>query len=136
MTLMDWLNLLALPFGLAALSAVTWAATHGAIYLRERAHNERLARLVDGIGRIAGDIQGQLQALPPGAGVAEVKAAAIAAGVADAKVRFDDTIASLGGASDRTIAGMITSALGTRPPPAIIVMPPDPVNAVRLPAAY
>ena len=42
----------------------------------------------------------------------QVKAVAIAAGVADAKERFAGTIANLGGASDATLAGMVAGELG------------------------
>lgn len=112
MTLADYANLLALPVGILAMAAVTWASAHAAAYFREKTHNERLARLADGIGRIAGDIAGKLQGLPAGSTLNQVKAVAIAAGVADAKERFAGTIANLGGASDATLAGMVAGELG------------------------
>ena len=125
MTTMDWINLAALPVGIGMMLVITWASGRAAAYLRaktgtekEMAHNARLARLADGIGRIAGDVAGKLQGLPPGSNLAAVKAEAISAGVADAKTRFADTITSLGGASDATLAGMIAGEVGKLTAPA------------------
>jgi hypothetical protein len=118
MTTADILNLVALPVATLAMAAAGWACTRIATYFREKAHNERLARLVDGIGRIAGDVAGKLQTLPPGASFAVVKAAAIDTGVADAKARFAETIVGLGGATDATLAGMIAGEVGKLTAPA------------------
>jgi hypothetical protein len=112
MTITDGINLLALPAGICTLGCVGWVSAHAAAYLRERTHNERLARLADGVARIAGEVQGKLLAMPPGSDLAAVKATALAAGISDARVRFETTIASLGGTDDADLAGMIAGELG------------------------
>jgi hypothetical protein len=135
MTYAEVLNLVALPVATLAMAAAGWACTRVATYFREKAHNERLARLVDGIGRIAGDVAGQLQSLPPGSSFDQVKAVAISTGVADAKTRFAETITSLGGADDSALAGMIAGELGKLTAPAAATSTHAAVAAVTAIAA-
>ena len=135
MTLNDGINLLALPAGICILACVGWVSAHAAAYLREKTHNERLARLVGGVGRIAGDIQGKLLSLPAGSDALAVKAVLISTGIADARELFEPTITTLGGASDKALAGMIAGELGKLtvatvfPPAPLALLPAVPAKA-------
>jgi hypothetical protein len=125
MTLADALNLVALPCAIVLTAGFSWVAAHAAAYLREKTHNERLARLVDGAGRIADDITDHLKDLPPGADLKAVKAQMIATGVADAKSTFDSTIASLGGAPDGALEKLVRAGFA-KPIGAVVVTAPAP----------
>lgn len=134
---MNWLNIanqLAVPVGLAVSSFVVWTLGRLSIWLREKTKNERLARVVDFAGRIAGDIHDTVQDLPPGSDLATVKAEAIGVGIKDLRSRAEGTIANLGGASDATLTGIIKGELGKLravAAPATIVVPASPPIIVR-----
>lgn len=117
-TAADIVNLAAMPVAMVAMGAVGWAATRASTYLREKAHNERLARLTDALGRIAGDIAGKLQSMPAGSNLEAVKGLMVQAGVADAKAQFAQTITALGGATDTVVAAMISGEIGKLTAPA------------------
>jgi hypothetical protein len=130
MTAADALDLLALPCATVATAAFAWLCAHAATYFRERTHNERLARLADATGRVAGDIADRLGELPAGADYKTVKDQLIKIGVADAQERYGATIASLGGASVSAITTMVRDGLQRLPAPviAVPVSPgPDPI---------
>jgi hypothetical protein len=111
MTLAEALDLMALPCGLVATAAFSWVCIHLATYLRTKTHNERLARIVDGAGRVAGDIADRLNDLPAGSNLQTVKEKAISTGISDLRDTFAPTIAKLGGASNGELSRIIRDAL-------------------------
>lgn len=124
MTLAEALNVLAMPVAMVVMALIWFACTRAATWLREKSHNEQLARVVDSMGRIAGNIVGALQALPPGSNMAAAKAAAIRVGVIDTKAAFAETLAALGNPTDEKLGQMISGEVGklqsaspTPPPP-------------------
>jgi hypothetical protein len=121
MTSADALDLVALPCALIVTAAFAWVCAHGATYLRTRTHNERLARVVEGAGRIAGDIADRLNDLPAGSNIANIKATAVRTGVSDLRATFEPTIEKLGGASTDELSRIIHSALQEALKPAVVV---------------
>lgn len=124
MTSADWIsyaNVVAVPVGVLAMAGVAYAAVPLAAYIREKTHNERLARLAEVLGRYAGDIAGKLQSLPPGSNLDAAKALLIQTAKDTAKVQMADTIKSLGGASDTVLKNMISGELGKITAPAAAV---------------
>lgn len=122
MTWADVFNIIALPCSLVLTAGVSWVSIHGAAYLREKTHNEQLARLVDGAGRIANDISDHLKELPPGSDLVAVKAQMIQTGVADARATFNTTIANLGGAPDAALEKLIRAGF-TAPTAPVVTIP-------------
>ena len=119
-----------LPLAAAATAALSVVCTYGATYLAERTHSSRMARVVDAMGRIAGDISLTLQAMPPSSDLTAIKAAALARGLTDLRARLPDTLKAVG-ATDGTLAGMLSGELGkvmTMAPVSAVV--PAPIAAV------
>lgn len=137
MTLADALDIVALPCSVVLTAGISWVASLLATYLREKTHNERLARLVDGAGRIADDITDRLKEMPPGTDLKAVKAEMIKDGVADAKATFDTTIGKLGGAPDAALEKMVRAGF-TKPAvlaaipvvAPVAIVPAEPVKLV------
>jgi hypothetical protein len=104
---------LAVPAGLVVSTLASWALALAAGYLRERTHNELLARVVGGAGRLAGTIHDTLACMPVSGrqdGQA-VKQAMIVSAVRMLKGRMPDTIDRLG-VSDEVLGSMIGGELG------------------------
>lgn len=129
MSLSDVLNSLAVPAGLVVSALASWVLTMLAGWLREKSKNERMARVADIAGRIAGEIHDKVAALPPGSNLAAVKQAAISTGVEDLRTRAGETIIALGGASDETLTGIVRGEVGklaaASPPPVLVPVPAD-----------
>lgn len=125
----DIINSLAVPAGLVVSALASWVLTMLAGWIREKSKNERMARVADIAGRIAGEIHDKVAALPPGSNLAEVKKAAIEIGVEDLKARAKETIVALGGASEETLTGIVRGEVGklaaASPPPVIVPIPAD-----------
>lgn len=138
MTLSDVLNGLAVPAGLVVSALASWVLTMLAGWLREKSKNERMARVADIAGRIAGEIHDKVAALPPGSNLAAVKQAAISTGVEDLRTRAGETIVALGGASDETLTGIVRGEVGklaaASPPPVLVPVPADITTAGTIPA--
>lgn len=138
MTLSDVLNGLAVPAGLVVSALASWVLTMLAGWLREKSKNERMARVADIAGRIAGEIHDKVAALPPGSNLAAVKQAAISTGVEDLRTRAGETIVALGGASDETLTGIVRGEVGklaaASPPPILVPVPADITTAGTIPA--
>lgn len=138
MSLSDVLNSLAVPAGLVVSALASWVLTMLAGWLREKSKNERMARVADIAGRIAGEIHDKVAALPPGSNLAAVKQAAISTGVEDLRTRAGETIVALGGASDETLTGIVRGEVGklaaASPPPVLVPVPADITTAGTIPA--
>jgi hypothetical protein len=109
----DLADVFAVPIALVLSTLASWVLGHAAVYLRERTHNELVARVVGGAGRLAANIHDTLACLPPaghGDGQA-VKAAMISGAVTMLHERMPETIEKLG-VSDKTLAGIISGEFG------------------------
>lgn len=104
-------DVIALGVSGIGLPLLAWICTRAAGYLREKTHNERLARLVDAIGRIAAEIAVKLPIAPGTSGNASALANSLVdQGMALVKERLDGTIAKLN-PSDTTLKGMLVAEL-------------------------
>ena len=104
------LGWIVLPAAVAALLAVSWGATQVAAWARESSHASRVARLFDTLASQADGIVGTLLEHPPASGdvLRAVREAAIAQGIAYAKVNLPSTIATIG-VSDATLAARLAN---------------------------
>jgi len=100
---------------------LTYLASAGlqaaAVYLREKKHNELLARVAEGAARIAGDVYETTRTLPAGTDPQLAISAALTRGANDLQSRFADTLKALGAPdrpSDLTALalGMVKGELG------------------------
>lgn len=134
----DIINALAVPAGLVVSALLSWVLALLASWLREKAKNERMARIADIAGRIAGEIHDKIATLPPGSNLAEIKQEAIKIGVDDLKTRAKETIVALGGASEETLTGIVRGEVGklaaASPSPIIVPVPADITTAGTIPA--
>jgi hypothetical protein len=112
MKIIDALVYAAFAFGLpAAAYLLPILASH----LKASTHNLYLARITDAASRIAGRMSRAAQALPPGSNAAAVEATSIAAGVAELRAEFAQSVAGIGGTDDK-LAGIIAGELGKLAP--------------------
>lgn len=87
-----------------------------ASYVRERTHNERLARIVDALGRTAADINSTLALVPPGSSWEVTRATLIERGVEDLAKRMPDTLKAVGQPTKGTLNHMLSGELAKLPP--------------------
>jgi hypothetical protein len=137
-----WLEILAIPVAIVVFSALSFILKQLSTYLQAattsaqavtinaetNTHNALLARIVDGMSRIAGTIATVLSALPAGSNVATARNVLIKEGVAAIRQRYPDTVDKLG-SSDVLLTSMIAGELGklTAAPVAV----PKPVEVVE-----
>ncbi len=118
MDVASWLPTLAVPCLVLTTILLSLALSRLAGYIREKTHNEVLARVVEGAARIAGEVYEALRAMPPGSDLAAVKAQAIRSGAVALQERFNESLTTLGAPQagsterDRLAQAVVAGELG------------------------
>ena len=99
----------AVGFMMAAGAAVL---VHGASYLREKTHNELLARIADTAARAAADGAVTLLTLPPGSNFAAAQSAVVTAASAAVSASMGQTIARMSPNKPVAVEDIVRGELG------------------------